>query len=159
MKVITAPEIVMDFERPSVFLGGAITGAPDWQQQAIELLQGSFATIFNPRRSVRFREPNEPGYLKDYNIQVDWEHRYLLASNLAIFWMPKEALAVTTRFEVGWFFGMNFAANQNRPFLVGVEPETKGGQYYNVVLPKYGIKVYSSLEDLCSSACNLFGKP
>jgi Nucleoside 2-deoxyribosyltransferase like len=156
MKVITSPQTIEEFECPAVFLGGAITGAPDWQQQAIELLQPAFSTVFNPRRATPFKEPHEPGYLEDYHFQVEWEHRYLLASDLVLFWMPKEAAALTTRFEIGWFFGMNFATSQKRSFLVGVEPGTKAGQYYPVALPKYGVTVYESLEEMCRAACDLF---
>jgi hypothetical protein len=159
MKVITSPEIIDEFERPTVFLGGAITGAPDWQQQAITLLQPSFGTVFNPRRVTPFKQPHEPDYLEDYHFQVEWEHRYLLDADLALFWMPKEAAALTTRFEIGWFFGMNFGRMQKRNFLVGVEPGTKAGQYYSVALPKYGISVYDNLEELCQVACKQFAKP
>jgi hypothetical protein len=73
MLVIDAPEEVATFPRPAVFLGGAITGAPFWQQQAVDLLRPAFATCFNPRRVGGFLPPDHPHHLQHYREQVAWE--------------------------------------------------------------------------------------
>jgi hypothetical protein len=65
MIVITAPDDLKTFKRPSIFLGGAITGAPDWQSEAIQILE-PFATCFNPRRPDGFVHPTHPEYRQQY---------------------------------------------------------------------------------------------
>lgn len=161
MNVITAPDEPKDSERPSIFLGGAITGAPDWQSEAVQMLE-PFGTCFNPRRAEGFVSPNHPEYLQRYKDQVRWEHRYLLAADIVLFWMPAEALSVTTRFEIGWWFGMNLLLANNgqplRPFVVGIEPGVKGATYFRIALPKVGVPVHSTLRATCEWACALAKK-
>jgi hypothetical protein len=161
MVVITVPYDPRDFERPSIFLGGAITGAPDWQSQAIQMLE-PFATCFNPRRPDGFVPPNHPEYLQQYEEQVRWEHKYLLVADVVLFWMPAEALSITTRFEIGWWFGMNYLLANNgkplRPFAVGVEPGVKGETYFRITLPKINVPVHSTLQATCASAYELVKK-
>lgn len=158
MIVVNAPNYLQGFENPSIFLGGAITDAPDWQFEAIQMLE-PFATCFNPRRPQGFTPPDHPQYLQQYQEQVRWEHKYLLAADVVLFWLPKEALAITTRFEIGWWFGMNFLlAKENKPqrsFVVGIEPGVKGDTYYRLVLPNIGVPVHSTLQDTCEWACKL----
>jgi hypothetical protein len=158
MNVITAPDDPKEFERPSIFLGGGITDAPDWQFKAIQMLE-SFVTCFNPRRPQGFTPPDHPQYRQQYQEQIQWEHRYLLAVDVVLFWMPKEALAITTRFEIGWCFGMNILLTQDnkpqRPFVVGIEQGVQGDTYYHVVLPNTGVPVHSTLQDTCEWACKL----
>lgn len=161
MTIITAPNELEDFERPGIFLGGAITGASDWQLEAVQMLK-PFATYFNPRREAGFVPPDHPQYFQQYKEQVHWEHKYLLASDVVLFWMPKEALAITTRFEIGWWFGMNFMLAKDgshmRPFAVGIEPDVKGDTYFRVTLPEHGIPVHTTLLATCKWACELAKK-
>lgn len=160
MFVITAPTYVEHFERPSIFLGGSITGAADWQDRAVEFLRGSFATFFNPRRPRGFAAPEHPDFLERYREQVAWEHRYLLTADVVLFWMAKRALSVTTRFEIGWFFGMRFSAESKetaRRFAVGIEPGVRGDTYYHVLLPEIGVPVHTTLQDTCAWARTLVG--
>lgn len=157
MQIVTAPEQFENYSGPTIFLAGAITGAPNWQPQAAQLLQPAFATIFNPRRATRFKQPDEAGYLESYRQQVEWEHAHLLAADIVLFWMPKEAEAITTRFELGWWFGKHFFGNTvlqsaTPRFVVGIEPGVKGDMYYRVVLPKYGLPVFDTLEETCQAA-------
>jgi len=158
MQMIVAPNDSISFEKPSVFLGGAITGAPDWQASAIEMLSQTFATCFNPRRPEGFVGPAHPKYHQLYREQVSWEHKYLLAAEVVLFWLPKEAAAITTRFEIGWYFGLNYQADKSRPlhrFTVGIEPGVAGETYYRIALPEQGVPVHSSLEDTCNWAAKL----
>lgn len=160
MLLLTSPEQVDKIERPAIFLGGGITGAPDWQPAAAQLLGRTFATVFNPRRAEPFAPPGDPDFMKNYLEQVHWEHKYLLAADVVLFWMPKEAVCITTRFEVGWWFGLNYQAVTTgqklpRPFAVGIEPGTVGETYYRVVLPEIGLPVHTTLEATCEWACQL----
>jgi hypothetical protein len=158
MLMITSPEQPASFARPSIFLGGGITDAPDWQPLAANLLGKTFATCFNPRRQAGFAPPDHPDYLQLYREQVSWEHKYLMAADVVLFWLPKEALCITTRFEIGWWYGLNSnpASGQAlRPFAVGIEPGVKGDTYYRVVLPDIGVPVHSTLEATCQHACQL----
>lgn len=158
MRVLKAPDQLDSFEKPSIFLGGGITGAPDWQKEALELLKGTFATCFNPRRPEGFLPPDHPNYLQSYSEQVDWEHKYLLQAEVVLFWLPKEANSITTRFEIGWFYGMNYAQTSKasrRSLAVGIEPGVNGDTYYRIVLPRVGIPVHSTLEETCKRACEL----
>jgi hypothetical protein len=161
MIAVIAPDDPKIFERPSIFLGGAITGAPDWQSEAVQMLE-SFATCFNPRRQDGFVPPDHPEYLKCYREQVRWEHKYLLAADVVLFWMPTGALSITTRFEIGWWFGMNlFLADEVkplRPFAVGIEPGVRGETYYRVALPEMGIAIHSTLQATCRWAGKLAQK-
>lgn len=161
MTVIIAPEEPKDFERPSIFLGGAITGALDWQSVAVQMLK-PFVTCFNPRRPEGLVPPDHPEYLQRYEEQVRWEHKYLLAADVVLFWMPRGALAITTRFEIGWWFGMNFLlANESkplRPWTVGIEPGVTGETYFRILLPDLGIPVHSTLSATCEWACMLAKK-
>ncbi len=164
MLLVTAPERPISFERPAIFLAGGITDAPEWQPIAAELLGGAFATCFNPRRIDGFAPPDDPEYVQRYKEQVEWEHHYLLAVDIVLFWLPKEAPCITTRFELGWWFGLNFGlVNEfKRPFVVGVEPGVNGENYFRTALPASGIPVHSSLEATCEWACQLAlqsGKP
>ncbi len=161
MKLISSPAEPSNFERPAIFLGGGITGAPDWQLKATEFLAGTFATCFNPRRVDGFTPPDHPDYLRHYKEQVRWEHKYLLSSDVVLFWLPKEALCITTRFEVGWWFGLNSdntGSSLSRPFALGIEPGVSGETYYRVVLPEFGVPVHLTLEETCEWACQLVQK-
>ncbi len=157
MLVLTAPEPFTTFERPSIFLGGAITDAPCWQLEAIELLRPCFATCFNPRRPLDFRTPDQPDYLADYREQVSWEHRAILVADIVLFWMPAEALAITTRFEIGWLYGLRSCADhgQAKRFAVGIEEGVRGDTYYRVVLPDIGVPVHTTLAATCAWAAEM----
>ncbi len=160
MNVIISPTYPTRIEKPSIFLGGAITGAPDWQSEAIDLLKGTFKTCFNPRRSDGFVTPGKPDYSDTYHQQVKWEHTHLLTAEVVLFWLPKEALAVTTRFEIGWWYGLQEASLEKngkrlRPFVVGIEDGVVGDTYYRIVLTEIGVQVHSTLTDTCQRAIKL----
>jgi hypothetical protein len=82
----------------------------------------------------------------------------LLQADIVLFWLPKEANSITTRFEIGWFYGMNYGQNNDfsrRAVAVGIEPGVNGDTYYRIVLPRAGIPVHTTLEDTCKRACEL----
>lgn len=159
MLVIGAPEEVETFPRPAVFLGGAITGAPLWQPRAVELLRPAFATCFNPRRADGFLSPDHPDHLQHYREQVAWEHRCILAADVVLFWLPREALAITTRFEIGWLYGLHVGSGgaAAKAFAVGIEAGVQGGTYYRVLLPQIGVPIHATLHETCTHAARLVG--
>jgi hypothetical protein len=83
-------------------------------------------------------------------------------ADVVLFWMPAGALSITTRFEIGWWFGMNFLLDNTgrppRPFVVGIEPGVKGDTYFRIVLPEIGVPVHSTLQSTCEWACTLAKK-
>lgn len=161
MLLLSAPDELDSFERPAIFLGGGITGAPNWQPFVADLLSKTFATCFNPRRPDGFTPPDHPDYLQRYKEQVHWEHKYLLAADVVLFWLPKDAASITTRFEVGWWFGMNFQSVDRpltQPFVVGIEPGVSGETYYRVLLAEINVPVHTTLQATCDWACQLVSK-
>src|SRR4051794_35861268 len=100
------PALYEPIAGPLVFLAGPIHGAPDWQSQAIAVLQGIAPAlhIACPRR-IR---PTGPF---NFNAQVDWETHHLRRAaehGAILFWLASEvehdcgrAYAQTTRFELG----------------------------------------------------------
>ncbi len=89
---------------PLVFLAGPIQGARDWQREAAVYLLDLDPRILvaNPRRSVW--ETLAPDA---FDVQVDWETRYLRKASIVLFWLAEEqehvctrAFGQTTRFEL-----------------------------------------------------------
>lgn len=81
--------------RKTVFLGGSITGAWNWQNMAKEILLPHM-NVFNPRRE-NF-DVSGKGVERE---QIMWERSYLdLAENL-LFYFSYETLAPITLFELG----------------------------------------------------------
>lgn len=85
IEVATPPEVGRADGNPVLFLAGPIQGAPDWQSEAIDMIESMTdgITIANPRKNY------EPGTFV-YEKQVDWETEYLgRAAKLgaALFWL------------------------------------------------------------------------
>ncbi|KAJ4456798.1 hypothetical protein PAPYR_7819 [Paratrimastix pyriformis] len=118
MITITAPEETPQTTRPKLFLGGAISGAPDWQATLIGLLGNSCPQLIllNPRRA------SFPvcGGLEDNKKlgteQILWEERNIMNSNAMTMWFCKETLGPICLFELG-----KMAALGHKLF-VGCEP-------------------------------------
>lgn len=110
MKVITAPDYENHTElRNRIFLGGGISGCPDWQAIMIDLLNNGvekinfdFPTLddrwimFNPRRPVYDITDETQGL-----IQINWEDHKLKTSDIILFWFPEETLCPITLLELG----------------------------------------------------------
>jgi hypothetical protein len=130
---------------PSVFLGGSITGARDWQPEAVRLLRayGFTGWIFNPRRKEAFSE--EPGIWEE---QVDWEREYLKKATVILFWLPNGAGAFTSRWEMAEF------VVKGKILVVGIEEGVARKKYIEYVLrTEYrNAVVCGSLEEVCRVA-------
>jgi len=82
----------------TLFLGGGISGCPDWQSSVFSELRPKcpHLVIYNPRRE-KF-DVMEPSQSK---IQILWEHKCLRQSKAIMFWFPSETLCPITLYELG----------------------------------------------------------
>lgn len=111
--VITCPDPTLAAGL-SVFLAGGITGCPDWQTEAAELLP-DWVSVYNPRR------PNFPiGDPAAGPEQMEWEAQRLATADAILFWFPRplrpEVVQPITFYELG-----RYAAGMHRPAAVGVD--------------------------------------
>ena len=96
----------------SVFLGGSITGANDWQKSVAEKLLPHYH-VFNPHRE-NF-DVNNP---EDEELQITWEYEHLNKAHKILFWFSFETFAPITLFELGAFYN-------RRQIFIGIHPEYK----------------------------------
>lgn len=143
MKEIRCPA-EFDFKNEGMqdflFLGGGISGCPNWQPQMVELLKDTKLVVVNPRRDDF--DINDPSMSKK---QIEWEYKYLKFSTGRIFWFPAETLCPITLFELGKF------CEKADPLFVGCHPEYKRKLDVEVQLGlarPWNCEVSYSLEDL-----------
>lgn len=102
-----------DWRNTLVFVGGGITGCPDWQKEMIARfaeLDDQFM-LFNPRRAnFDVTDPSMSA------AQIDWEAKYLVQADAIIFWFPYHTLCPITLFELGKY------AAQGKKLFVGCHP-------------------------------------
>lgn len=144
---------------PLVFTAGPIRGARDWQSDVIESFQKDEKThhvwIASPRGYV------SPDF--DYNLQVDWESRYLLRASqfgAIMFWLDREeehicsrAFAQTTRFELAEW-KERLRSQKDPPLILGIHPEFSGNRYIRLRLQQEmpSLKIHSTLPDTIQAA-------
>lgn len=90
-------ENIKDWER-TVFLGGSITGARNWQLEAKEKLLPYF-NVFNPRRENYIWTESEE------RTQIQWEYYHIAYAKVLLFYFSYETLAPITLFEYGKALG------------------------------------------------------
>lgn len=158
--LILPPQYIDTQNTPVIFLAGPIQGAPQWQAQAIALLQNLVpqAYIASPRKE----------YLDGtfvYANQVNWETHYLnkaAQSGVVLFWLAKEevhfperAYAQTSRFELGEWKVKHERDGIN--LVVGIEEGFSNARYIKHRLaqdcPK--VAICSTLEATCQQAVQL----
>lgn len=111
MKVFEAPQEYQG-GGVSLFLGGGITGCPDWQADIIYRLRNTELILLNPRRS---NFPiNDPEAALE---QVPWEFRHLRKSTANIFWFAKETICPIVLYELGAH------SIGDKPLFVGTHPD------------------------------------
>lgn len=114
MRYVQCPEIDGGDGGPSLFLGGGITGCPDWQASVVAMLSDVDVTLVNPkRRDFTVQDPAES------EAQIRWEHRHLRSATAILFWFPCETLCPITLYELGAW------SMSSKPLFVGVHPEYK----------------------------------
>lgn len=96
----------LNFSYPRVFLGGGITGAPDWQRDFVESFSDFTIPfyIFNPRREdfdIYIKETEKE--------QITWEFTNLRKAHLIVMWFPKEAQCMISLHELGFILGQFWA--------------------------------------------------
>lgn len=154
--------------RPVLYLNGSIQGAPDWQSQAIEIIQK-----LDPQGSIVIANPRQeylPGHFV-YEEQVRWERFYRQKARdngVNVFWLAKEidhnprrAFAQTTRFELaeslGWY--LDRGIKHSSKIVIGIKEGYFGARYIKYVVDNdYSdeagevIPIYDSLGYTCQMA-------
>ena len=148
MNVIACPDIfVSKNNKNTLFLGGGISGCPDWQKEMIDRFKGHNLTLFNPRRK---EFDSSDSMMSDR--QIEWEHFHLKAASAIMFWFPWETLCPITLFELG-----KYAASGSTIF-VGCHPAY--ARKFDVVkqlsLMRPELKVHSSFNDLVTNVLTSF---
>lgn len=101
MRAIIAPEpLPLVIGTPNLFLGGGISNCPDWQSEALTILEEKEwkGTVVNPRRPYQINLVSD-----EANDQIEWEHKALAEVDTVLFWFPCETLCPITLFELGTF--------------------------------------------------------
>jgi hypothetical protein len=103
----------------SIFLAGGITGCPDWQRTAGELMRDHEVVVLNPRRATY--TPATADVLAE---QIAWEYHHLQQVDYTLFWFPACDPRVTvqsiTLLELGT--AMADARLRGRAITVGADP-------------------------------------
>lgn len=170
MELIIPKTYVEKITTPLVFLAGPIRGAPNWQDQAIQLLFGQQPdlTIASPRRGVRDDIASYVllGDEHHFPRQRAWERHYLdLASRTGaiLFWLPGEtehncqkAYGAMTRIELGQWMS-NYRHNSKLRICFGTD-----GRFSEISTIEYDLHldapnkpIHRTLEDTCSEALSL----
>jgi hypothetical protein len=105
---------VYDYEKPSLFLAGGITGTSDWQEQLISCIDkmNLDIVVFNPRRE--YFPIDDPSQSEE---QIKWEYDFLRRADIISFWFPPETLCPIVLYELGAW------SMTAKPLLVGVHPD------------------------------------
>lgn len=124
MNYVEAPfDYEISISENTVFLGGSITGAKDWQKNLFDHIVKNVkrpVTVFNPRRKnfdINIQSESE--------IQISWERKYLNLSNTLVFYFAEETLGPITLFELGGALERNLRMAHPQNILVYCEPEYK----------------------------------
>lgn len=125
--VVHANETPPDSWDAAVFLAGPLPRSaevPAWNREAVALLRERWR---QEGRLVVFTPELREGVLADYTGQVEWEHRWLRAADVILFWVPRDLdtmPAFTTNIEWGaWYdsgkvvFGAPVGAPKNEYLL------------------------------------------
>ena len=122
MDYLEAPEYLDYYPSPSIFLGGGITGCPDWQTKLVDLLKDeSNGILMNPRRkNFDIKNPNVT------QEQITWEFKHLWEAECVVFWFCKETIQPIVLLELGARLAHHYLAKDSRELtvpkiLIGIE--------------------------------------
>lgn len=154
--------------RPGIFLAGPILGAPNWQEEAIEVIDTASDSrqidlaVYNPR--VEEFDPS------DKSKQIHWEKTYLeraRAHGTILFWFAAQDLSIkdypegrayaqTSRIEFGRAMGW-MDCNPATSVVLGIDPEYRGGNvdYIKDCADEHSLPVHGYLGNLCMHAVDL----
>ena len=99
-------------DKPTVFLAGGITGCPDWQAQAADMLAHTELALLNPRRrNFPIHDPRASFQ------QIEWEFNALNDADVILFWFPaSKSVQPIAMYELGRH------AVRNTRLFVGADP-------------------------------------
>jgi hypothetical protein len=167
---VIIPEAFIDkIDRPIIYLIGPIRGAPNWQDEAVNLLlsEEPELLVVSPRRGVRDSISKHVLSGKDdcFPRQRTWERHYIkkaMEIGSLLIWLPGEkehrcekSYGAMTRFELGQIFTHNIY----RPvsFVIGSD-----GKFSELDTIKYDLiqdapssYIVGSLEQTCFEAIKL----
>lgn len=149
MRVIEAPNrITRKNDEICLFLGGGISGCPNWQRELINdsRLNDSPLVILNPRRVLY---PSTDQF--ESETQIGWEFRGLQMSNIIVFYFPKETVCPIALYELGFQFGRKYCDDTETPIvIIGTHPEYSRRidveTQCRIVLPD--VKILNSLDEI-----------
>jgi len=141
--VVNAPH---PFAFGDIFLAGGISNCPDWQKEAVQLLDGSDIIAVNPRRSVDMLKDDDAAAK-----QIAWEYDALRKCEVTLFWFPEETLCPITLFELG------AALERTDKVAVGCHPNyaRKFDVIHQVLLRRPEMHVHAHLNYTMANAIKL----
>lgn len=158
-RVLRPPEM-QEVTGPLIFAAGPIQGAPDWQAEAIAVIQREAPDlhIASPRRDYL------PGEFV-YEAQVDWETAMLrraAENGLVMFWLAREAESVpgrayaqTSRFELAEWKVRH--ERDGTPLVVGIDDTFSNARYirrrFAQDCPE--VPVLDTLDETCRASIQL----
>jgi len=165
---------VSDIKDPLIFLLGPIRGAPEWQNNAIEILFSinPDLVIVTPTRHIKesLRKYLLPGIDNHFERQRAWEIHYTeMASEkketkgCAMFWLPKRVdynvekdYGAITREEWGLMLG-NYRHDNSLRFCVGTDGGFSEWRTHLLTLNTYAPnkRVFESLKYTCREAVRI----
>lgn len=174
MKGLILPNTCIEnVERPFIFLAGPTRGAPEWQDDATNILfsEATDLTVINPRPCVRhslekYLLNGKNGHFKKPR---EWRRHYFeLASKKGaiMFWLPgeerhdcKRPYGATTYFEVGEWM-IEYSKDKSIRLCVGTDgkfPKMDSIAYgFSQKAP--GLVIRETLEETCKEALRLARK-
>lgn len=95
-----------------IFLAGGISNCPDWQAEALRLLEHTDLVVANPRRPEGLAHTGE-----EAKKQIEWEFANIKTAGIVLFWFPgTEFMQPITLFELGKQLG------RGCQIVVGADP-------------------------------------
>lgn len=121
MLYIKAPYYVQPGEirewRKTIFLGGSLTGAEDWQKETADKFIDEGFYVFNPRRASF--DANDKNAERE---QITWEHQYLGLCEILLFYFSHETVAPITLLELGASLE-KAKLEQYKKIYIAIDPE------------------------------------
>lgn len=173
IKIIIPNTYIKEITSPLIFLAGPIRGAPNWQNEAIDILssQNTNLIIASPRKEIEneFTKHVLSGDETYFSRQRAWERHYLdIASRKGaiLFWLPEEvehncakAYGATTRLELGQLMTM-YKHDKSIRFCIGSD-----GRFSELSTIEYDLSldapdkdIKKTLKETCLEALRLINQ-
>lgn len=166
LKIYGPPKKESSDSEPAVFLAGPIQGAPNWQDEAINIIGG-----IPRKRPLGVYNPRVAGELEhSYADQIAWEKFHLLRARdygAIIFWFAAQDLSLpypqgrsyaqTSRIEFGRVMGWLDCVPRGVNVALGFDSCYEGGneQYIRSCAEEYEIAVHNNIITLCHEAVKI----